>query len=376
MNDKIINQNEIYDFYKDSEYNNCVTRQLQKTCIDLYNFENSVKEDDKNFPFKENEFFKCYGCSNKSKKNHKNYVFSCQECGSYFKENRNIKRDLSEYTFLVIGARTKLGHQIVIKLLKSGATVIGTSRFPEKAMDIYSKYPEELVKNLYFYDKSFDLDVTNIKDSVEELKNYISEEFHELNGVIFCAAQTIRVREKRNRDDGEDKNEEKNRYQDSKFVNETYVNSWEMKIEDLLQEEMEEVSRINSIAPCILIQRLLSLLKKSTRTPYIINVNAREGLFAFRKSKQHFHTNMAKASLAMLTKCLCESGLKTENGLKFSIHSCDPGWISVDEYYEKSRPWAVPPLDEIDGAARILYPVFKKLGSCSKTRRHFNILTY
>ena len=32
-------QEHIYNFYKDSKYNNCVTRQLQKTAIDLYNFE-------------------------------------------------------------------------------------------------------------------------------------------------------------------------------------------------------------------------------------------------------------------------------------------------------------------------------------------------
>jgi hypothetical protein len=52
-------------------------------------------------------------------------------------------------------------------------------------------------------------------------------------------------------------------------------------------------------------------------------------------------------------------------------------WISVDEYYEGSRPWQVPPLDEVDGAARILFPLMMGLRySCGKTRRHFLQLSY
>jgi hypothetical protein len=85
---------------------------------------------------------------------------------------------------------------------------------------------------------------------------------------------------------------------------------------------------------------------------------------------------MAKASLSMLTKCLLSSKLRTDSGILFNIHGCDPGWFSIDEYYEKNCPWIIPPLDEIDGAARILYPVFKNLGSCGGTRRHFTKLSY
>ena len=78
----------------------------------------------------------------------------------------------------------------------------------------------------------------------------------------------------------------------------------------------------------------------------------------------------------MLTRGLIDSQLETDLGKKFCIHGTDPGWISVDEYYEETRPWIVPPLDEIDGASRILYPLFAQLSSCRKTRRHFMTLTY
>lgn len=148
-------------------------------------------------------------------------------------------------------------------------------------------------------------------------------------------------------------------------------------LQDMDQQEMEEVYRINAVAPCLIIQGLLSLLQKSNVNPYIINVHAREGLFEVQKDDRHLHTNMAKAGLAMLTKCLSGAELKTVSGKGFRIHGCDPGWISVDEYYEAGRPWKVPPLDEVDGAARILFPVLKQLpGSFVKTRRHFFDLAY
>jgi|UniRef100_A0A6C0BLY3 hypothetical protein len=69
----------------------------------------------------------------------------------------------------------------------------------------------------------------------------------------------------------------------------------------------------------------------------------------------------------MLTKCLHDSQLKTHNGHPFSINGVDPGWVSVDEYYENDRPYIVPPLDKIDGAARILYPVFANLRGLMET---------
>ena len=79
----------------------------------------------------------------------------------------------------------------------------------------------------------------------------------------------------------------------------------------------------------------------------------------------------------MMTRTLIEDKtLVTYRGKRFSIHGCDPGWISVDEYYENDRPFIIPPLDEIDGAARVLYPLFKKLTSYRKTRRHFEHMTY
>jgi len=364
---KQMSQKLVYEYYKDSTFNNCVTRQLQKDCIALKAFDDTTRLSQDSLKFK-TKVLCCYGCNKTTTSNHPVYVFSCKECGNLFQENRHLSRNLEGYTSLIIGARAKLGHQIMIKLLKAGSTVVGTTRYPETALNLFKEYPEfkEWQSRLFFYPESFDLDVNNIKTIVADLNHYISSRFGKLDILVNSAAQTIRVREK-----NKETSFECNRYGDAKFVHEKYINSWQMRLPDLVQNEMEEVYRINAIAPTILVQGLTDLMVKSENTPYIINIHAREGLLNVFKNSKHIHTNMAKSALHMLTACLSSCNLKTQYGIRFSIHGICPGWLSVDEYYENNRPWVVPPLDEIDGAARALYPVFKELKSCLYTRRHF-----
>lgn len=355
--------------------NNVVSRQLQESCHDLYDFDISTPLNTVSFECKKEERFFCYGCGHLSRRTHSVYVFSCKLCGNKFQKYRHLTRDLTGHTAVVIGGRTKLGHQVIVKLLNAGAIVIGTTRYPDRALELFQKYThwDTWKDNLHFYPKSFDLDTTDIQKTTEGLAEYVRSVSESLDILVNCAAQTIRVREKEKTFN----NTEQNRYGDAKFVKETHVNSWQMDFSDLIQSEMEEVYRINAVAPSIVIQNMIPIMQKSSRQPYIINVHAREGLFNVTKNQKHIHTNMAKAGLAMLTKCLKSCRLKTDNGVLFGIHGCDCGWISIDEYYESNVPWIVPPLDEIDGAARILFPVFQKLpGSTMKTRRHFDQLTY
>ncbi|GAB1224312.1 hypothetical protein ENUP19_0188G0023 [Entamoeba nuttalli] len=372
-----VKNSSIFEFSKNVDGCNVVTRQLTKTAAELDKFDRTTPLSTQRYKFKNNELAHCYGCHRICTSMHPVYVYSCRSCGELFQKNRNLTRDLSNTVSLVIGCRTKLGHQVTLKLLRAGSTVIGTTRYPEDTKILFSQYEDyEIFKDrLIIYNKGLDLDNNHLENDFKNLKSFIEQQYGHLNHFIFCAAQTIRVREKeRNRVKEEIK--ETNRYGVAKFVKETNVNSWKMTIEDLNQKEMEEVIRINSIAPTLLTKALIPLLKKSTIRPYIIFVHAREGIFHCQKTKYHIHTNMAKASLAMLTLCLCSSNLKTENGIPFSVHGCDPGWISVDEYYENDKPFNVAPLDEVDGASRVLYPLFKELRSKSKTRRHYTKLTF
>lgn len=367
---KLISQQVIFDFYKNVKENCCVSRQLIDNCHDLYDFDNKSQVNTIIYPFEKDEKFKCYPCNKKINCNHPNYVFSCTDCGNLFEKYRHFSRDLTGVVSLVVGARTKIGHQVVLKLLKAGSIVIVTSRFPEKVSELYNKYDKNMIKNLYIYEKSFDLDTYNLNETINNLKDYIKRIFNHLDIIINVAAQTIRCREKQTGS----RNKELNRYNDDKYVDDDLTNSWNMHLGDFEQKEMEEVYRINSIAPLLLVQEMFSLLKNSKINPYIINVHAREGIFNVPKKDSHLHTNMAKAALHMVTKCLSSCNYTTNYNKKFRIHGCDPGWISVDEYYKDNRPWCVPPLDEIDGAARILFPIFKELESNSFTRRHFYTL--
>jgi len=311
----------------------------------------------------------CYGCGGPTVKFHGCYLFSCVTCGSKFQKYRHLSRDLTGCTALVTGGRTKLGHQIVLKLLRAGCAVVATTRHPDKALEMYRQYPDHDQFRLTMY--ALDLDVPDLKEKFRELARFVAARFDQLDILVNCAAQTIRCREKLMPMEGKDCGlDGQNRYGDAVSVPETFKNSWSMTLEDLPQQEMEEVYRINAVAPVLLIQACLQLLQRSTR-PYVINVHAREGIFDGFKTHKHMHTNMAKAALGMATRTLC-----ADRRLGIRVHGCDPGWISVDEYYEDGAPWIVPPLDERDGAARILYPIWRQYNSCWKTRKHYDIMVY
>lgn len=350
--------------------NNTVIRSLQKTSVDLDNINNDPRNII-NFKCDKNEFVICYGCSKPTRTTHPDYVFSCVKCGNLFKKNRNLSVSQINKIALVIGGRTKLGHQVVLKLLRADAKVYVTTRYPEKAVEIYNQYYdyEKWKDNLVIL--KLDLDTNNMEENINIMLENIKEKVIDI--LVICAAQTIRCREKANKEISID---EKNRYNDPKYVNSTDINSWDMKITDFNQIEMEEVFRINAIGPALIFKNCIKYINNSKHIPYIINVHAKEGLITTTKSNKHIHTNMAKIALAMFTRGIIDSKFKTNMNMKYSIHGCDPGWISVDEYYEHNKPLDVPPLDEIDGASRILYPLFKNESSKRKTRRHFNYFCY
>ncbi len=114
------------------------------------------------------------------------------------------------------------------------------------------------------------------------------------------------------------------------------------------------------MAPFILNARLKPLLLKAPeRDQHVVNVSAVEGQF-YRTSKttRHPHTNMAKASLNMMTRTAAAD--YHNDGIH--MNSVDTGWVT-DEDPEAiaARKTAEhrfhPPLDTVDGAARIVDPI-------------------
>jgi NAD(P)-dependent dehydrogenase (short-subunit alcohol dehydrogenase family) len=163
-----------------------------------------------------------------------------------------------------------------------------------------------------------------------------------------------------------------NRYGDQVFEE----SGWTTTFEDIQQDELEEGMRINAVAPSLTFQAFIPLMKKSRTRPYFVNLHAHEGLLTVPHGDKHIHACMAKLARHMLARCLPHEKHLTDNGFPFSTHGVDPGLYSVDEYGEDGRELSIPPLDEVDAAARVLYPIFAKIDSTKKTRKNFTETQY
>ncbi|AUM15180.1 MULTISPECIES: SDR family oxidoreductase [Rhodococcus] len=139
-----------------------------------------------------------------------------------------------------------------------------------------------------------------------------------------------------------------------------YTNSWVQTVGEVEPLELLEVQLCNSVAPFILVNRLRPALAASpARRTYVVNVSAMEGQFAGRRYKGagHPHTNMAKAALNMLTRTSAED-LRADGILMTAV---DTGWITDERPHHTKLRLAEEgfhaPLDLVDGAARVYDPI-------------------
>ena len=128
--------------------------------------------------------------------------------------------------------------------------------------------------------------------------------------------------------------------------------------------ELLEVQLVNAVAPFILNARLKPLmLRTPERDKHIVNVSAVEGQFYRNfKTTRHPHTNMAKAALNMMTRTSAAD--YHDDGIH--MNSVDTGWVTDEDPAEiAARKTAEhrfhPPLDIVDGAARIVDPIIDGL---------------
>jgi NAD(P)-dependent dehydrogenase (short-subunit alcohol dehydrogenase family) len=143
-------------------------------------------------------------------------------------------------------------------------------------------------------------------------------------------------------------------------------NSWRMLMADVPSVELLEVQLVNAIAPFLINARLKPLmLRTPERDKHIVNVSAVEGQF-YRKFKttRHPHTNMAKAALNMMTRTAAADYV--HDGIH--MNAVDTGWVTDEDPAEiAARKVAEhrfhPPLDIVDGAARIVDPIIAGFNS-------------
>ncbi|GAA3546659.1 oxidoreductase [Aeromicrobium flavum] len=138
------------------------------------------------------------------------------------------------------------------------------------------------------------------------------------------------------------------------------TNSWVQAVHQVDALELLEVQLCNSVAPFILISRLRPAMAASAaRRKYVVNVSAMEGQFSRGyKGPGHPHTNMAKAALNMLTRTSAREMFEADDILMTAV---DTGWITDERPHVTKQRLAQEgfkaPLDLVDGAARVYDPI-------------------
>ena len=137
-------------------------------------------------------------------------------------------------------------------------------------------------------------------------------------------------------------------------------NSWRFLLAEVSTVELLETQLVNAVAPFVLNARLKPLmLATADRDKHIVNVSAVEGQFYRRwKTTRHPHTNMAKAALNMMTR----TAATDYHGDGIHMNSVDTGWVTDEDPLHVAEQKTAehrfrPPLDIVDGAARIVDPI-------------------
>lgn len=372
----------------------------------------------------------CYVCKRKYTEIHHFYDQLCPECAEFNFRKRNELADLRGRVALLTGGRVKIGYQAGLKLLRCGAQLIVTTRFPRDSAVRYARESDfgDWADRL----EIFGLDLRHTP-SIEAFCRHLLSTRTRLDFIVNNACQTVRrppdfyahmmagetaavdgmpshIRTLLGGYEGlrgysllpegtsgslrsreatpeiaahvpgltrpaelsqirllpdeaaaqQDLFPEGRLDQDLQQIDLRDRNSWRLLLAEVPSVELLEVHLVNAIAPFVLNARLKPLmLRTPERDKHIVNVSAVEGQF-YRKFKttRHPHTNMAKAALNMMTR----TAATDYQGDGIHMNSVDTGWVTDEDPVEiAARKTAEqrfhPPLDIVDGAARIVDPI-------------------
>ncbi|MFI1646702.1 SDR family NAD(P)-dependent oxidoreductase [Streptomyces avidinii] len=364
---------------------------------------------------------RCYVCKTHYRQLHHFYGQLCPGCADENFTRRTARTDLTGRRALLTGGRVKIGFHMALMLLRDGAEVTVTTRFPQDAAGRFAAAPG--AADWWHRLRIVALDLRDPRQ-VLALTDHLLGRAAPLDILVNNAAQTLhrsprayralvaaeaavgaappsttaeiwtapgftvpgahaaalpltaelasrpRVSSAPAHSRGEDEaalavNPDPNpdpqeRTDEAGLLPETGTsNSWTLRLGQVEPAELLEVQLVNAVAPFLLADRLLPLLEASPHpSRYLINVSAVEGQFAARnKTAGHPHTNMAKAALNMLTRT------SATDLARRGIHTCsvDTGWVTDEKPLAARERHAAtgwrPPLDVIDGAARIYHPI-------------------
>jgi NAD(P)-dependent dehydrogenase (short-subunit alcohol dehydrogenase family) len=367
----------------------------------------------------------CYICKRHYSAVHHFYDQLCPDCADLNFRKRNERADLKGRVALLTGGRVKIGYQASIRLLRSGAHLLVTTRFPRDSAARYAREPDfaEWGDRLQI----FGLDLRHTP-SVEAFCQHLLASRTRLDFIINNACQTVRrppdfyehmmdqeraapaslssearrllggyeglrgyhllpesgrslpATRRQSEPIGligpaelsqiallpDELTAQKALFpegqldQDLQQTDLRHHNSWRMQLAEVPSVELLEVHLVNAVAPFILNARLKALmLRTPERDKHIVNVSAMEGQFYRRfKTTRHPHTNMAKAALNMMTR----TSAADYHADGIHMNAVDTGWVTDEDpahiAARKVRDHQFhPPLDIVDGAARIVDPI-------------------
>ncbi len=370
----------------------------------------------------------CYVCKKNYSQLHNFYDQLCPPCAELNFLKRTETADLRGRVALLTGGRVKIGYQAGIKLLRAGAQLIVSTRFPRDSAKRYAAEPD--FKDWGSRLEIFGLDLRHTP-SVEAFCRHLLSTRSRLDFIINNACQTVRrppdfyshmmegehgplndmpeaARKLLGAYEGlrgyhilpegapgaltstllpgvspvpglthaaalsqvpmlpEETAAQKALFpegkldQDLQQVDLRERNSWRLLMAEVPAVELLEVQLVNAIAPFIINARLKPLMLRSPeRDKHIVNVSAVEGQF-YRKFKttRHPHTNMAKAALNMMTRTSAAD--YQADGIH--MNAVDTGWVTDEDPVQIAERKVKehrfhPPLDIVDGAARIVDPI-------------------
>ena len=365
----------------------------------------------------------CYVCKGSYRELHHFYDQMCPPCAAFNFAKRFETADLEGRVAVLTGGRVKIGYQAGIKLLRAGARLVVTTRFPRDSASRYAQEPD-------FADWSDRLEIYGLDlrhtPSVEAFCHHVQANHDRLDYIVNNACQTVRrppdfyrhmmdaelasehtlpdevqrllgdysglrrydmlesdvpvladaglaVLEPRTSaalsqvrllpDESDDQGHlfpEGHLDRDLQQVDLRDRNSWRFLLAEVSTVELLETQLVNAVAPFVLNARLKPLLlRHDNRDKHIVNVSAVEGQFYRRfKTTRHPHTNMAKAALNMMTR----TSATDYHGDGIHMNSVDTGWVTDEDPLHVAEQKTAehrfrPPLDIVDGAARIVDPI-------------------
>ena len=397
-----------------------IRTQRRQTVFTTPNFFPPSEESTEGRRLKTEDCRNCYICKQDYTAVHHFYDKLCPACGELNYAKRTELADLSGRTALLTGGRVKIGYQAGLKLLRAGARLIVTTRFPRDSAARYAAEPdfeawsdrleifgldlrhtpsvEGFCRELLATQDRLDFMINNACQTVRRPPAFyqhmmaaetaaqasLPEPARRLLGAgsgiaaaarrprkdsmgLLHAAQLSQVALlPEDHDVGAELFPEGSLDQDLQQVDLRGRNSWRLLLDEVSSVELMEVQLVNAIAPFVLNARLKPLMMRTAnRDKHIVNVSAVEGQFYRRfKTTRHPHTNMAKAALNMMTR----TSATDYHHAGIHMNSVDTGWVTDEDPVELARKKTAehrfhPPLDIVDGAARITDPIISGINT-------------